>query len=327
MNTMSYNFVPSKKMILNAAIDAVRKESVAAFGLTARPDRTIRQAKKFSLLREQQWQEELAVEMVWFARSQDVVDGWPYERFIDRLETKGISLPAGLTIAAAVEEVDRSLARLDPKFHANNIDIPMSRRASSVLVGTPSLLTGQDETESGSWVRARANDQQEQALIELHQTSVRAARLLRQRAKQVWLASGSLPAGGNQQKSQLRSQRENRLRSRPARESQLGNLRGSQQTLATCEYEAAVFDAAATVFERISQAPNYDEFDVIVRLCEPVAHDPEMPDLPLATLIANQRKPHWKHTKGWDQFARDIGWEVKAAIATLDAKDSKKQKS
>lgn len=285
--------MPTKTAIRNAAIDAVRKDSVAEFGLAAKPERSIRTAKKFEILRQYPWAEELAVEMVWFARSQDVSDGWPYERFASRLETKGIELPTDLTIQGAVDAVDKSMAKLDQKFHSNNVDRPMSRRASSVLTGTQSLSAEPNNAESGTWVRARVSDQGEQSLVDLHQTSVRAAKALRNRAEELQLKRRRMGA---------------RVSARRKRE---------------VEYDAAVYEATARVLDAVSRAQDYREFDVLIRFNEPVGKGLEGATLPLVNLVASQIKPRWKHTKGWDQFADDIAWEISRAIPVIDREVSR----
>lgn len=132
-------------VVQNAYRDAVRKQENVEYGLATRPERDLETARKFAALRDEPWKLRLAIEMAYFARSSDVGDIWPYDRFLKKLEAHDAKLPEGLLAQDAVAIVDREIERGNPKWHETNIVRPLSRRASSVAVGTRSLDVGDND--------------------------------------------------------------------------------------------------------------------------------------------------------------------------------------
>lgn len=140
--------------------DGRRKADVRYWHMTARPDRSLRKNEEFAEIRAVPWKLNLAIEMAWFVRSDDLSsDIWPYKRFHDRLIAGGTPLPAGMSIARAVAIVSSDLERLTlPKtprakawergtWFERNISRPMARRIGATSLGAPSLSvddTGQD---------------------------------------------------------------------------------------------------------------------------------------------------------------------------------------
>lgn len=146
--------------------DARRKAQLRYWNMTERPDTSLRQNKEFGELQAIPWKLNLAIEMAWFARSDDLSsDIWPYKRFQDRLVAKGTPLPFGISIARAVAIVSSDLERLtlpktprakaweDGTWYERNISRPMARRIGATSLGAPSLSvddTGQDSEINGA---------------------------------------------------------------------------------------------------------------------------------------------------------------------------------
>lgn len=124
----------------------VARESDAAQGMAARPDRDLRTAVWAKLLRDPQnpWMLELAIQMVWFARNDDrlVDNSWDYDRFSQALQKENLPLPDGMTIEKAVDEVQALLRKVGsrkPKHRGGRDDpsIPEDAGWYELNVGRP----------------------------------------------------------------------------------------------------------------------------------------------------------------------------------------------
>lgn len=165
--------------IKNAGRDARRKQDTAC-GMVAKPEQTIRKNKGFAQLREERWTEELACLMARFARSKDPsVDIWPYGKFADKMVELGVEWPAAWSMSDMVEHVERFLQQASEKWYKANIELPMTGRMGSTLLGLGWFeITDQSSSKrvgetgpsdnSGTWMKGRVNDSIPRNLVELH---------------------------------------------------------------------------------------------------------------------------------------------------------------
>jgi hypothetical protein len=115
-------------MVESREVDRQR-ELATERGQNNRPNRSLRTAKKFAPLQEQPWKLELAVEVAWFARSEDKsTEQFPTRKFAARLQDAGVELPEGLTIDAALVQVLRDIKACDRQWYRDNIIAPMDER-------------------------------------------------------------------------------------------------------------------------------------------------------------------------------------------------------
>ena len=153
------------KAIENLYIDAKRRIDGQEFGMAQRPERDLQTQVRFAPLREDPWRLTLAIEMAFYARSQDRSSQvWPVDSFLGALDEAGLSLPESLDIHSAIEIVSADLLRCAPAT-ANtdawfdvNIGRPMGIRLSSASVGVADVDDFADSGAPGDWLRADLRD-------------------------------------------------------------------------------------------------------------------------------------------------------------------------
>ena len=146
-------------------IDAKRRIDGQELGMAQRPERDLRKAVRFAPLREDPWKLTLAVEMAFYARSQDRSSQvWPVDSFLAALDVAGQELPPGVDIHSAIEIVSADLLRCSPAT-ANtdawfdvNIGRPMGIRLSSSSVGVADVDEFADSGVPGQWLRQDLRD-------------------------------------------------------------------------------------------------------------------------------------------------------------------------
>ena len=146
-------------------IDAKRRIDGQELGMAQRPERDLRTAVRFAPLREDPWKLTLAVEMAFYARSQDRSSQvWPVDSFLAALDVAGQELPPGVDIHSAIEIVSADLLRCSPAT-ANtdawfdvNIGRPLGIRLSSSSVGVADVDEFADSGVPGQWLRQDLRD-------------------------------------------------------------------------------------------------------------------------------------------------------------------------
>lgn len=276
-----------KKVILNAAEDAQRKEAVALYEMAARPERTITTSKKFEKLRSQPWMNQLALLMIRFARSQDITRGtWPLGRFEQRLTDGGTPLPDGLAIEQAVHQVERTMAAADGRWFHHNIIRPLSRRLGSVVGGAESI-SELPRGESGTWIRATYRMHKEQALVHLHDAARRGVGELRELAK--WHLEQAVRAKNE----------------------------GDDKESAHQCYWYDVTLAAALVLEKLAQAKDFSELELILH--DRSSWESEHPhDSTIVAEAAHQINPMLTEESWGFAYCFDIAREVRRQLLRTD---------
>lgn len=133
--------------------------------MAQRPERDLKTAVRFAPLREDPWKLKLAIEMAYYARSQDRSSQvWPVESFLAALDVAGQELPPGVDIHSAIEIVSADLLRCAPAT-ANtdawfdvNIGRPMGIRLSSARAGVADIDDFADSGVPGQWLRQDLRD-------------------------------------------------------------------------------------------------------------------------------------------------------------------------